>query len=91
MVPEGPEDPDQILRDVGRRIQELRQAVGLTQEQTAERLGITVRALAYIEAGTRNLTLRAMTQIAGVLGVRTTDLLLPPATRETRRGRPRKR
>ena len=52
---------------------------------------ITVRALAYIEAGARNLTLRAMAQIAAVLGVRTTELLVPPEDdREVRKGRPRK-
>ncbi len=46
----------------------MRRAAGLTQEQAAERLGITVRALAYIEAGGQNLTLRTMVGIAAVLG-----------------------
>lgn len=80
----------QIVCDVSRRIQETRQAAGLTQEQAAERLGITVRALAYIEAGAQNLTLRTMVRVAAVLGVRTADLLVPPGSREVRRGRPRR-
>jgi transcriptional regulator with XRE-family HTH domain len=69
----------------------LRQAAGLTQEQAAERLGITVRALAYIEAGARNLTLRSLAEIAAVLGVRVIDFLAPPGSREVKQGRPRKK
>jgi len=53
-----PEAPDRIIRDVGRRIQEIRQATGLTQKEVAKRLGVTPRAFAYVEAGARNLTLR---------------------------------
>jgi hypothetical protein len=49
-----------------------------------------VRSFAYIEAGSQNLTLRTMTGIAAVLGVRTIDLLAPPASRDVKRGRPRK-
>jgi transcriptional regulator with XRE-family HTH domain len=90
MAPSGTEDPEQIIRDVGRMIQQSRRAAGLTQAQMAERLGIAVRSLAHIEAGKQNLTLRTMTEIAAVLGVRTVDLLAPPESRIVKRGRPKK-
>lgn len=43
-----------------------------------------------IERGVQNMTLRTLVRIAGALEVRTVDLLEPPASREVRRGRPRK-
>lgn len=86
------DDPaDVLLRAVGRRIGEIRRSAGLTQEQTAERLGISVRAYGYIESGRENLTLRTMVAVAAALGVPVADLLLPPQTSEAKRGRPRKR
>jgi transcriptional regulator with XRE-family HTH domain len=90
MPREKPEDPADVARDVGRKIQELRRAAGLTQEEAATKLGMTVRALAYIEAGARNLTLRALTEIALILGTKTIELLKPPLSREVRQGRPPK-
>ncbi len=35
--------PDQVVRDIGRRIAELRMAKGWTQEDLAEALGIAVQ------------------------------------------------
>jgi transcriptional regulator with XRE-family HTH domain len=84
-----PEDPEQLVRDVSRKIQEIRRGRGLTQEQAAERLGISVRAYAYLESG-QNLTLETLARVAAVLEVRAVDLLAPPASREVRRGRPKK-
>ena len=76
-----------VLRDVGRRIAELRHAAGLTQEQVAEKLGVSTRFYARIESGTANLTLRTMVNVAEVLGTCLAELIVPPASREAKRGR----
>jgi transcriptional regulator with XRE-family HTH domain len=82
------EDPDQVVRDVGRRVAELRQELGLTQERFAENLGVHPRYLARIERGGQNLTLHRLVWLAGHLGVHASDLMLPPCSREVRVGRP---
>jgi transcriptional regulator with XRE-family HTH domain len=79
---------DELLRAVGRRIAEIRREAGLTQAQVAEQLDVSTRAYAYIESGRENLTLRTMLTIANVLGATVPDLLVPPKSRETKRGRP---
>jgi len=85
------DDPaDAVLRAVGRRIGEIRRNAGITQEQAAERLDISLRGYAAIESGRENLTLRTMVGVAGMLGVPVADLLVPPQSLEARRGRPRK-
>lgn len=78
------EDPERLLRNVARRIAELRLAKGLTQEQIAEALGVAVQNFRRIERGRQNLTLKTMAAIADAIGVRVIDLLQPPATPETR-------
>lgn len=83
------EDPDQLVRDVGLRIRELRLGRGMTQEQAAERLGLSVKGYQFLEGG-QNLTLRSLARIAAPLDTRTIDLLAPPTSRKVRRGRPRK-
>ncbi len=84
------EDPDTIVHDVGRKIAEFRHAAGLTQEEAAEKLEISLKGYQQIERGLQNLTLRTMVKLATMLDVRTIDLLATPASREVKRGRPRK-
>lgn len=85
------EDPDRLVRDVGRRIAELRQAAGLTQEAFAEALGTSVQYASRVERG-ENLSLHTLAKIANVLCVQVLDLLEPPApgARAVKRGRPPK-
>lgn len=85
------EDPTSLLRDIGRRIAELRNAHGWTQEELAERLGINRRYLARLERGGQNLTVHRLAWLAGNLGCRVVDLLAPPADRRVRVGRPKRR
>ncbi len=54
-------DPDLVLRSVGRRVAELRSG---TQEELAERLGVSIKYLQRIEAGRPNLTIRSLVRIA---------------------------
>lgn len=59
---------------LGGRIKALRNAVNLTQEQIAERIGVSRQRYARIENGTNNITLDILTKIAGVLEVSVTDI-----------------
>lgn len=85
------EDPDTVIRDVGRRVAELRSALGLTQDKFAEALGVSGVYVRRVEIGRENLTLRSLTRFASMLGVRTADLLQAPLSREVRVGRPPRR
>lgn len=55
---------------VGRNIQAVREGRGLTQVETAEKVGITQAALCQIERGTRNPSLQVAARLAEVLGCR---------------------
>lgn len=85
------EDPDAVIRDVGRRVAELRAGLGLTQEKLAEALNVSGVYVRRVEIGQENLTLRSLTRFATMLGVRTVDLLTAPQSREVRVGRPPRR
>ncbi|MFZ5896783.1 MAG: helix-turn-helix domain-containing protein [Myxococcota bacterium] len=84
--------PNRVIRQVARRIAELRQRAGLTQQALAERLGVGWRYVARIERGL-NLTLSSLTRIANALGVPIRRLLDPPRadSLKTRTGRPKKK
>lgn len=79
---------DQVLRDIGRRVAELRRQRGLTQERFSEVAEISLKYLQSIEAGHENLTVRSMVRIAGLLRAQAGDLFHPPRTRVVKRGRP---
>ena len=70
---------------------ELRAKAGLTQEQQAELLGITVKYLQRIEGGGENLTVRSLVKIASAFGVGVTELFRLPKTRKAGPGRPKGR
>lgn len=84
------EDPERLIRDVGRRVAELRAARGWTQEEFAERAHCSVQWVRRIETGRANVTLRTLVGLANRLGVRAIDLLGQPASRAVTRGRPRR-
>lgn len=84
------ENPEKLILNVGRRVAELRQLADLSQEQLAERLGVSVQYLSRVELGT-NLTLTTLTKLANALRVPVTDLLLAAGPQmKVRRGRPPK-
>ena len=83
------ERPELIIEGVGRRVAEIRHALGWTQQEAAERLRMPLKNLQRIEAG-MNLTLRTLVRVAVGLGVRTRMLLDEPAsTARRKRGRPK--
>jgi transcriptional regulator with XRE-family HTH domain len=82
-------NPQAVIEAVGRRIAEVRQHHGLTQEKAAERLGISLRHMKRIEAG-HNMTLFTLARIAFALDVTPASLLAAPRSSAPRRpGRPR--
>jgi transcriptional regulator with XRE-family HTH domain len=84
------EDPERNVANVGRRIAELRQAAGMTQEEFARALRSTPRYVHQLEAGV-NLTIHSLTKIANALGVPSIRLWEPTTYRRpTRGGRPPK-
>lgn len=91
-----PEDAEEtaanVLRDIGRRVAEVRATRGWTQETTAERLDVNLPYFQRIEAGRENLTVRSLVSVARVLGVRTAVLFTAPVSRARRGpGRPKRR
>ncbi|MBI2395154.1 MAG: LexA family transcriptional regulator [Deltaproteobacteria bacterium] len=81
-------DPDVVLRRVGHRVAELRAARKWTQEQFAERLGVSPQYVQAVERGTENLTLKTVVRFAEELGVHPSALLFTPTTPRPRPGRP---
>jgi HTH-type transcriptional regulator/antitoxin HipB len=73
-----PLDPARVLSDVGRRVAELRLAAGLTQEELAEALAVSVKYVQRVERGRDNLTLDSMVKLVSALGARMADLHVPP-------------
>lgn len=85
------EDPTALLRKVGLRIVELRQGLGWSREELAERLGISARYLGRLEAGGQNLTIHRLVWLASHLSVRAIDLLASPGIQRIQVGRRRER
>lgn len=60
---------------IGQRIRKYRKAYGLSQEQLAEQIGISVTHMSHIETGNTKLSLPVFVDIARALEVHTDDLL----------------
>jgi transcriptional regulator with XRE-family HTH domain len=82
---------------MGERLKQLRERVGLTQEQLAERAGVPIGTLRGWEYGRREPLLSAAGELAAALGVEVGELLKPveqpaepPSAEKPKRGRPPK-
>lgn len=60
---------------VGARVRSLRKGRQMTQEDLAERSGLTSEAVTRVERGTRKPTIDTLSKLAHGLGVDVTDLL----------------
>lgn len=60
---------------LGGAIRQLREREGLSQEELAERAGISREWVSYVEGGSKSPTFRTLTQIAEGLGVRMIDVV----------------
>src|SRR5262249_3511106 len=74
-----------VYREIGRRVQALREARGLTQAQLAARVHTGVASLAKIEAGTRRAGLEKLTAIAIAFDVPIEHIVPPPPPRRATR------
>ena len=74
----------QLLRNVGRRVAELRTERGLTQEELAARLGMSDRYLRRLEAGEINMSIWALARLANALGATIDEILVRPRKRAER-------
>lgn len=60
---------------VGRNVERLRRAQGITQEQLAERSGFSQQYISGLETGRRNPTVVTLYEIAAALNVTPVELL----------------
>lgn len=60
---------------IGQRIRKYRKSQGISQEQLAEQIGISVTHMSHIETGNTKLSLPVFAAVAQALGVQTDDLL----------------
>ena len=60
---------------IGQRIRKIRKACGLSQEQLAERVGISTTHMSHIETANTKLSLPVFVTLAEALDVRADDLL----------------
>ncbi len=56
-------------KDLGTRVRAMRRHMGLTQEELAERIGISASFLGHIERGTRVASLETLVSLCNVLQV----------------------
>lgn len=63
-----------MMKAFGKRVSEVRRSRGLTQQELAERVSMSVVAIAYIETGKRWARLGTLNKIAKSLKVDIADL-----------------
>lgn len=63
-----------LMKSFGMRVAAVRKSRGFTQQELAERIGMSVVAIAYIETGKRWARLGTLTKIAQALQVDVSDL-----------------
>jgi transcriptional regulator with XRE-family HTH domain len=79
------------LQVFGRRVAELRDARGWTQEVAATRLGCSAKYYQSIESGKRNLSILSLQRLADALGTDVAALFhKPSSTSRPRAGRPKR-
>lgn len=69
---------------IGQRVRRYRKAQGLSQEELAARVGISVTHMSHIETGNTKLSLPVFAELAGALGVQADDLLFDRVSERSR-------
>lgn len=64
-----------VRRKFGKRLRELREAEGWSQEEFADRAGLHRTYVSAVERGVRNPTLSVLARIAKALGITLSDLV----------------
>lgn len=66
--------------EIGQRIRKIRKANHLSQEQLAEKVGISTTHMSHIETGNTKLSLQVLVDLACALYVQTDELLFDSPT-----------
>lgn len=75
MTPRDPQGKDPELVSFGRRLRELRESAGMTQESLADASGLHWSYVGQIERGERNLTYKNLLKLARGLDVEAKNLV----------------
>ncbi len=67
--------PDNVVRKVGRRIKELRQKKGWSQEKLAEEAGLHRTYIGQVERGEKSIGVDHLRRVAVALGVQPSEIL----------------
>ena len=67
-----------LISDIGKRIKERRDTLGITQPDLAEMAGISINTLYKIETGQGNPTVKVLNKIAEILGMELTLTVKKP-------------
>jgi transcriptional regulator with XRE-family HTH domain len=84
-------DSDQIYRDLGIRIRDLRKGLRRTQDQLAKQVGISRASLANIEAGRQQVLVHHLFGLAEALQLESPAALLLRPRADAQRSRPARR
>ena len=71
----------QLLKDMGKRISARRKAFGLTQEQVAEKMDVSVQMISNLELGRKAIRPENLIKISTILQVSTDYLLFGHGSR----------
>ena len=66
--------------EIGQRIRKSRKALDLSQEELAEKVGISATHMSHIETGNTKLSLEVFAKLVEALGCRADDLLFERPT-----------
>ena len=64
------------LKDIGKRIQQKRKQSGLTQEQLAEKMNVSVQMISNLERGNKAVRIENLINLCQILSVSTDYILL---------------
>jgi transcriptional regulator with XRE-family HTH domain len=68
----------EFYEELGRRINDTRKQRGLTQEELAERVGLTRTSITNIEKGRQKVLSHLLVELSGALNIPLSDLLPNP-------------
>ncbi|MBN2527753.1 MAG: helix-turn-helix transcriptional regulator [Deltaproteobacteria bacterium] len=67
--------PAKLEQNIGGRVAQFRETAGLTQDNLAEKVGVTIETISRLERGVSIPSIARLDTIANALGVELTDLL----------------
>ena len=64
-----------VLKDIGRRIREIRKARNMTQAELADSMGVSSQTISYVESGKKAIRPENLINLTNVLNI-STDYIL---------------